>query len=198
MLIPIIRGLHDEIGHWRFATTSKIISDRFWWPKIRMDVAHFVRNCESFQKANPQEKNVPNGRMPVSGLFHAWSIDFAGPFEETTPGKKYILLAVENLPSWSVARAMGTNYFNISGMIKFLQEQICQLYGNPIRIFGNDDSKFDCVAVRDYASVASIDWKIISAYNRRRTAKLERMVGTLKRAVLKVLTAARIDTVTDI
>ena len=27
--ISIMKGLHDEIGHWSFATTYKIISDRF-------------------------------------------------------------------------------------------------------------------------------------------------------------------------
>ena len=111
----IMKGLHDEIGHWSFATTYKIISDRFWWPKIRMDVAHFVRSCDSCQKANPSEPNGPYGRMPVSGLFHTWSIDFAGPLKETTAGNKYILLALQNLSSWPVASAIDTNYFNSKG-----------------------------------------------------------------------------------
>ena len=109
----IMRGLHDEIGHWSFATPYKIISDRFCWPKIRIAVAHFVRICDSCQKANPSEQNGPSGRMPVYGLFHIWSIDFAGPLKETA-GNKYVLLALENLSSWQLASAMGTNYFNSS------------------------------------------------------------------------------------
>ena len=55
-----MRGLHDEIGHWSFTTTHKIISDRFWWPKIRIDVAHFVWSCDSCQKANPQKFIISN------------------------------------------------------------------------------------------------------------------------------------------
>ena len=125
----IMRGLHDEIGHWSFATTYKIISDRFCWPKIRVDDAQFVRSCDSCQKANPSERNWLYRRMPVSGLFHTWPIDFAGPLKETAAGSKYILLAVENLPSWPVASSIGTNYFNSIGVIKFVEEQICQLYG---------------------------------------------------------------------
>ena len=89
--------------------------------------------------------------MPVRGLFHTWSTDFAGPLTETAAGQKYILLAVENLYSWPVARVIGTNYFNSSGVTKFDEEQMCQLYGNPLRILSDGDLKFDSAAVRDYA-----------------------------------------------
>ena len=90
----IIRGLHDEIGNWSFATTYKIISGRLWRLKIRMDVPHFVRSRDSCQKADPLEQKGPYRKMPVSGLFHTWSIDFAGPLKETVAGKKCIMRAV--------------------------------------------------------------------------------------------------------
>ena len=66
----IMSGFHDEIGHWSFATTYKIISGRFWCPKIRVCVAPFVRGCDSCQNANPSEQNEPYWRMPVSGFFY--------------------------------------------------------------------------------------------------------------------------------
>ena len=44
--ITMLKGFHDEIGHWNFDTTYKIISDRFWWPKIRPDISQFVRRCD--------------------------------------------------------------------------------------------------------------------------------------------------------
>ena len=119
----IMRGLHNEIGHWSFATTYKIIPDRFWWPKIQVDVAQFVRRIDSCQKAKSPEQNEPYGRMPDCRFFHTWSIDFAGPLKETAAGNKYIILAVENLSSWPVASAIGTNDFNSTGVIKFVEEQ---------------------------------------------------------------------------
>ena len=76
-------------------------------------------------------------------------------------------------------------------MIKFFKEQVCQFYGNPIRILSDGDPKFDSAAVRDYTSSASIDWKIISAYNPRGNAKVERIFETLKRAVMKVLVCSK-------
>ena len=84
----IMRGLYDEIGHWTFTTTYIFISDSFWWPKVEVDVAHFVRSCDSCLKANTPEQNGPYGKMPVSGLVLTWSIDFAGPLKQTASGSK--------------------------------------------------------------------------------------------------------------
>lgn len=35
----ILIGIHDEIGHWDFKITYKLNAERFWWPKIRPNVA---------------------------------------------------------------------------------------------------------------------------------------------------------------
>ena len=51
-------------------------------------VTHFVRICQSCRKANPLEQNGSHGMMPVIGLFHAWSIDFAGPMKEAAAVNK--------------------------------------------------------------------------------------------------------------
>ena len=86
-----------------------------------------------YEPATHVRKRIhPYGRMSVSGLLHTWSINFAAPLKETAVGNKDMLLAVGNLPIWPVASAVGTNSFNSSSLIKFVEEQICQLYGNPI------------------------------------------------------------------
>ncbi len=64
--------------------------------------------------------------------------------------------------------------FNGALAIKFVEEQICWPYGNPVCIFIDADSKFDNAAVRDIAT---------SSYNPRGNTKVKRMAGTLKRAV---------------
>ncbi len=48
--IVIMKSLHNEIGHWDFATAYKIATDRFWWPRMRPDIAHFVRSAIRFRK----------------------------------------------------------------------------------------------------------------------------------------------------
>ena len=60
--MAMMEGLHDEIDHWDFATTYKVITDRFWWPRIRPDVAHFVQSRDPCQKTNPTEQSIPYGK----------------------------------------------------------------------------------------------------------------------------------------
>ena len=111
--------------------------------------------------------------------------------KETAAGNKYILLAIEKLSSWPVSSAIGTNYFNSSGIFKAIEEQICQLYGNSIRILSDGDPNFDDASLKDYTATASTDWKTIPTSNSRVNSKVQKMVGTLKLATRKVVVSDR-------
>ena len=43
--------------------------------------------------------------MPISRLFHTWSIDFIGLLSATAEENKYLIEAVEHMTGWFVARA---------------------------------------------------------------------------------------------
>ncbi len=68
--IVIIEDPHDEIGHCDFGTTCQIATNRYWWPRMRPDVARSVRCCDPCQKTNPFEQSNPYGKMPIKDLFH--------------------------------------------------------------------------------------------------------------------------------
>ncbi len=127
---------------------------------MRPNVSKFVRSCDPCQKTNPAELSTPYGKISFGVLFHTWSFDFSCPLKETDVGNKYLLLAVELLSCRPVACAIGAEMFNSTEVISFLEEQICWLHGNPVRIVSDGDSKFDNSAVRDFASSAGIQWKI--------------------------------------
>lgn len=190
--LRIMKGLHDEIGHWDFRTTYTVIAEMFWWPTMRPDVAHFVRSCDICQKTNPPEQKRPYGKLPVSGLFHTWSIDFAGPLPVTKEKSKYLLIAVEHLSGWPVARAIPTQLFNSTGVVQFVKKEIVGPFGVPVCVVSDNDTKFDNAPVKDYAESSGIKWKYISTYNPRRNAKVERMVGTLKRAIKKMVLSTEV------
>lgn len=46
-----------------------------------------------------------NLKMPVTGLFDAFSIYFACPLKESMGGKRYMLIAVEHLKRSAIVRA---------------------------------------------------------------------------------------------
>ena len=98
--------------------------------------------------------------------------------------QKSILVAVDKFYIVPVAIIIGTNFFNSIDAIKFIKEKICQLHASLIRILTKADPKFDSAVVSDYLARASIELKIISAYNPRGNAKLENMVSACKRTTV--------------
>lgn len=104
---------------------------------MRPDVAHFVRRCDICQKTNLLERHQPFGKLRVSGLFHIWSIDFAGPLPVTNRHSKYLLIAVEHLSEWPSS---------------------CDLRRWPL-LMSDNDTKFNSAPARDYAKRKNIKWK---------------------------------------
>lgn len=154
---------------------------------MRPDVAHFVRSSDIYQKTNPPEQHQPFGKLPVSGLFHSWSIVFAGPLPVTNRQSKYLLIAVEHLSGWPVAFELSSGRFGSRGFIQFVDKEIITPFGIPFFIISNTNSKLNSAPVEDFAKRNSIKGKYTSTDNQRGNNKVEKMVGTLKRAMKKVI-----------
>lgn len=60
-------------------------------------------------------------------------------------------------------------------------------FGYLANIMSDNNYKFRSASVRDYAKKAGINWSYLSTYNLRGNPKVERMVRTIKRAVLKIV-----------
>ncbi len=61
---------------------------------MRQKVASFVKSCDTYKKTKPANRNELAGKIPISGLFHTWYIDFAGPLLRTNLGNQYLIVAV--------------------------------------------------------------------------------------------------------
>lgn len=188
-----LRGLHDEVGHWDFKTTYGTINDCFWWPTIRIDLAKFVKSCDKCQKNNPPANSLPYGKLPARGMFQTWSIDFAGPIPRASTGLRYLLFAVEHLSGWPVAQAIPDDFFNSGEVMQFVEKEIITPFVNPLFIVLHNDTKFSNAPIGNCAKKTGIKWNYVSTYNPRGSAKVERMVGTLKRALKKVVHATDVE-----
>ncbi len=45
---------------------------------MRQELVSFVKSCDVCQKTEPDNRRELTGKIPLSGLFHAWCIDFSG------------------------------------------------------------------------------------------------------------------------
>lgn len=51
----VFHELHQKMGHLGVERTLSLIRDRFFWPRIHVDVEHFVtKKCEYLKKKKSQ------------------------------------------------------------------------------------------------------------------------------------------------
>ena len=93
------------------------------------------------------------------------------------------------MSKWPIARAIPAELFNSLGALKFVKEEIILPFGTPKFILSDNDLKFDCKAIEDFARDQKIQWKHIATYNPRGNGMAERMVGTIKRGLQKMCRA---------
>ncbi len=90
-----------------------------------------------------------------------------------------------SMTCWPVAWKFGAEMFNGAGFINFVEEEICWLYGNAVRMVSDRYRRFNNSEMRAFVSFVGIRWKRTSSNNSRVNAKVERMVLTHMRAVQK-------------
>ncbi len=149
---------------------------------MRQEVVRFVNSWDICQKTKPVNRKGSADRIKISGLFHRWCIDFAGPLPQTNIGNQYLIAAVEQMSKWPVAWAMPADLFDSLGVMEFKKEIII-LFGPAQYILSNNGPKFDCNAVQHWFNIQR---KCTSTYNLQGDCVVERMVGTLKNALQKV------------
>ena len=74
----------------------------------------------------------------------------------------------------------------LAWLMKFVKKEIIMTFGPSQYILGDNDLKFDCKSVQDFAHRFNIQWKCKSTYNPQGNGVSERMIETLKKALQKV------------
>ncbi len=185
----ILKRLHDEVAHWDFYSKYSFARDCFRCPSIRKEFTSFLKSCDTYQETKQVNRKELAGRIPISGLFHKWCIDFAGPLPRTNVGNQCLVVAVEQMSNWPVAWTIPADLYNSLGAMEFVKKKIIILFGPSQYILSDRCLKFDCKAVKDFGHRFNIQCKCTSTYNPQSNGVVGQMVGTLKRRYKKSLGA---------
>ena len=96
-----------------------------WWPKLHREVVAIVKSC--FQQCSEAGKNIKNvlrqkqvGKLPIiSETNQEIARSFAGPFQNATNARKYLLVSIDHFSSWPEAKFLCTP--TSDNVIEFLQ-----------------------------------------------------------------------------
>jgi hypothetical protein len=95
--VPLIQGLHKELGHVGAKALISLIYKRYWWKGVTEAVKAVLRQCLGCKVARDGvtlKLDHPLKPLQLTGLFQRWSLDLISGLPKSKNGNKYLLTAI--------------------------------------------------------------------------------------------------------
>lgn len=144
---------HDPptCGHLGISKTVARITEKYYWPKLKVDVAKYINNCAVCLRTKPEQKK-PSGLMlsqtpTVSRPWQLVSADIVGPLPRSTSGNSYIFSVSDCFSKYVLLFPLRTA--TATKIVKILEDQIILVYGAPNKIITDNGAQFRSNLFRD-------------------------------------------------
>lgn len=181
-----LNQIHKE-GHFGINNTWYKAKIQYYAPKMFKHVSDVVKFCEScqFRKKKPARRVVVSKPITTPARpFYMVGIDYVGPVVESNRGNKGILVCVDYLTRWPIARAVPN--VNEETTAKFIMEEIVAVYGVPQYMLSDRGSNFLSRYVESFLKQIHCKHLTTSAFRPNTNGLVERTNGTLVQALSKI------------
>jgi hypothetical protein len=179
----VLRSAHEGLAHFGRKTTLDLVTAAYWWPGIAGDVIRFVSGCLVCQQYNASATKAATIEMPIGGLFDRIALDFVGPLPLTENGNRHVLVAIEALTRWPMARAV-TNA-DAETVAKFIEEEVVQQFGAPLTILTDRGTHFMDSTITHLLDLLETKHLRTTGYHPQTNGLVERFNGTMKHALAR-------------
>lgn len=130
----VMEQMHEPplAGHMGILKTYKRLSEKFYWPKLKCDVARYVRSCSKCA-AHKGDQGGPKGLMTSQPTaVRPWEIiatDLMGPFPRSNSGHRFILVVVDLFSKFTLSFPLRSSTGPM--VTKKLEENVFLLFGVP-------------------------------------------------------------------
>jgi hypothetical protein len=187
----VLREMHDGLAHFGEKSTYDIVSNCAWWPGIQKDAVDYVKSCDACQQQARLGKASDPISIPVARLFERISLDYIGPLPITEAGNVYIIVAMEALTRWPIARAVPSMDANTTA--RFIYEDIILPHGPPETILTDQGAPFINLLIEQLTGIMEVKHLRSSPYHPQANGHVERFNGTLCEALSRLATQTQED-----
>ena len=191
--VEIMKYLHCSVvgAHLMYDKIVNNLTDRFYWPTMRMDLREFIKNCDLCQKTtHAKHKQIAHLQpiLPIRPLELVTS-DIMGPLKETPRKNKYVLsiidhftkfvqlYAIENIEAKTVAQQF-VKYIASTGM--------------PENILSDQGTQYESQLFEELCAILDVNRLHTTSYHKECDGISERLFRTIQK-MLKCLVNANHD-----
>jgi hypothetical protein len=186
----IYKECHDDVtaGHLGVMKTYLRAKQKYYWPRMRVDIARYVKSCLVCQKNKPDNRK-PTGLMGrYRQANQPWSMisaDLIGPLPRSTKGHRYILVVVDNFSKFCLLFPLRSA--TATAVARHLEEDVFMIYGIPRYVICDNGSEFDGHPVRKLADKYNVRLLYNAKYHPQAnpTERTNKTIGTMLRSYVK-------------
>ena len=181
----VLLQVHDIpfSGHLGVNKTYAKLRDRYYWPKMYMDVEHYVLSCEScaMRKTPKQRTATPLLPLPVTGPGERWAVDCLGPFVESTNKNRYVVVFTDYCTRWVECFAVPN--IEARTIADLLVKEIMSRHGAPRVLLSDRGSNFLSSLVKEVCFLMNTNKIFTTSYRPQTDGLVERYNATLAQCI---------------
>lgn len=185
----LLKRCHDDptAGHGGVSKTFHRLSSQFYWPRMRAEVAKYVRSCRVCQSVKVEPQKPRGFLLPqpdVDGPWQMVSLDLVGALPKSPEGFMHILVVVDYFTKYAVLFPLRAA---TAHAVQFrLENEIFLVYGVPRLILVDNGKQFACSAFRNLCAEYGVRIRFNAGYHPQAnpTERVNRTIKDMLRSYL--------------
>ncbi|KAK3239851.1 hypothetical protein CYMTET_50247 [Cymbomonas tetramitiformis] len=182
----VLREAHEApaAGHTGRDKTMDRVRRRFWWPRMDLDVAEWVKTCVTCQQTQPRQ-GYPAGLLQPhtvpSRLWEVVSIDFVTGLPTTERGVNAFATFTCKLSKMVHVVPMAYNDSSAEVVTRMFMDVVWRLHGAPMKIVCDRDPRFRDALTQEFMRLMGVKVASTTLYHPQSDGQAERSNHTVER-----------------
>ena len=179
----LLKLVHDDqtAGHRCGGKMLHLLKQSYHWFKMRSDIDLYVKRCQSCGAHKKPRANRPRAALyqtKVSSRFERISVDFAGPFNRTQRGNRFVLLGLCNFTKFGFCIPMSNT--DSEHVARVLIERWVCYFGVPLQINSDAGANLISDLMKHLYRLLNIKMSHSLSYVPQQNGQAEKLVSTMK------------------
>lgn len=178
----LIKLAHDPptSGHMGVYKTYSRLIGKYYWPKMRQDVASYIKKCHVCAAYKSDPRGVKDQMVSHSKPSRPWEVistDLMGPLPRSTKGNSFILVVTDYLSKFSLVLPL--RKATSATVIKRIEEEVFLVFGVPRILLTDNGPQYRSNEFRKFVDKYQCSIKFNANYHPRANPT-ERQNRTIK------------------